>query len=934
MNHTHISRVALLFMVLTLNACQKDLTDIELVQRAKDFQDKGELISATIDLKNAAAKNPENPEARWLLGKLHVELGNGESGEKELRKAVQLGIDFRSVVIPLGKAIYMQGKYQNVLDEIKVESNDAPSVKARILTIKADALRDMGQLDFAQKEYRKAIELDTEYVGSYVGLSRLYLRQGNGEQAQNILDQAKSIDSKHKDVLLMEGDLHYFLGQYEESQNSYKTVLETDSNHLLARLGLSLSLLAKKEVEEAVKHLDKLLQKDPHHLYTNYLRGLAAFELKDYGSAKKYTEQVLNRDGKHFPSLLVAGATNFALKEYEQAVSRLERVVAVAPNYEFARRLLGETHRRLGNDRLALEILKPLATREIDDASLLAGIGRLASITGKIEEANEYFLRAAQIDPENAQIRALLGLSKLSLGTLDEGLSDLAVAAEMEPGSDEPKILLIQNLLKAKKYEEALVKAIELQELSPNESAGYIYSGIAHMKMGDIAASENSYRKALDIDPNSEEAALNLGVLLARKNEDNEAKSVLERALQKNPDSRLILYALVRKEANLGNSDATEKYLKLLTEKYPDDNLAFLLLSRFYLVINKPLKAERILEPMLVKFPDELALLEVLARSRLAAGKTDEAIEVLTVMARSAPQVSSTYYWLGLAYKNKGDVSSAIESFRKAILISPGYVDASIELANVLLRQGKRQDAETIYLNLKQDSTNDTAVSILSGRLAMSKGEFKNAIAIFSKVYDTEPTEKTAIALASAHIRIDQKKEGEKILNDWLEQVPESREVLFQLAAYYKAERRFDNSIALYGRLLNIDENNWVYHNEIAMIGFENGNLDKAYQHAEIAYKLSPKNPLVIDTYGLAMLNQGNNSRALRLFERANQLLPGNPEIQLHLAQSLIRNHEPRAAIHILEGIKLPGLQQALREQIREAIDEGKYKLNATTEQG
>ena len=72
-------------------ACSGSLTDAQYVNRAQDHLDRGELKSATIELKNALRQNLENAQARRLLGKVELEVGNAAAAEKELRRASELG---------------------------------------------------------------------------------------------------------------------------------------------------------------------------------------------------------------------------------------------------------------------------------------------------------------------------------------------------------------------------------------------------------------------------------------------------------------------------------------------------------------------------------------------------------------------------------------------------------------------------------------------------------------------------------------------------------------------------------------------------------------------------------------------------------------------------------------------------------------------------
>src|SRR5690349_3877626 len=77
----------------TLGGCNRSKPTEQLLADAKQYQQKGETKAALIELKNAVANSPENGEARLALGALDVETGDFVSAEKELRKALSLGID-------------------------------------------------------------------------------------------------------------------------------------------------------------------------------------------------------------------------------------------------------------------------------------------------------------------------------------------------------------------------------------------------------------------------------------------------------------------------------------------------------------------------------------------------------------------------------------------------------------------------------------------------------------------------------------------------------------------------------------------------------------------------------------------------------------------------------------------------------------------------
>ena len=66
----------LVFLSLFIVACDSELTVQEHILNAKDFEESGEIKASVIELKNALQKNPENIEARWMLGRIYLDAGN------------------------------------------------------------------------------------------------------------------------------------------------------------------------------------------------------------------------------------------------------------------------------------------------------------------------------------------------------------------------------------------------------------------------------------------------------------------------------------------------------------------------------------------------------------------------------------------------------------------------------------------------------------------------------------------------------------------------------------------------------------------------------------------------------------------------------------------------------------------------------------------
>src|SRR5258708_29306235 len=84
---------AISIAVLSFSGCNRvvDYTEPERLQRARSFRDEGKLQASVIELKNVLQKNPDNAQARLLLGEVYLDLWQSPNAEKGLLKAKQLG---------------------------------------------------------------------------------------------------------------------------------------------------------------------------------------------------------------------------------------------------------------------------------------------------------------------------------------------------------------------------------------------------------------------------------------------------------------------------------------------------------------------------------------------------------------------------------------------------------------------------------------------------------------------------------------------------------------------------------------------------------------------------------------------------------------------------------------------------------------------------
>ncbi len=91
-----VAITSLLWPLLSL-ATQSD----DYMREAQSYFNKHEYHAAEIQLKNVLLTEPENGSARLLLGKAYLRQGDWPSAEKELSRALNLGVSREQVLKPL-----------------------------------------------------------------------------------------------------------------------------------------------------------------------------------------------------------------------------------------------------------------------------------------------------------------------------------------------------------------------------------------------------------------------------------------------------------------------------------------------------------------------------------------------------------------------------------------------------------------------------------------------------------------------------------------------------------------------------------------------------------------------------------------------------------------------------------------------------------------
>jgi putative PEP-CTERM system TPR-repeat lipoprotein len=912
----------LVILSVGIAACGKtEVSDTEHVTRAKALKSKGDVKATLIELKNALQKNPDNPEARLLLGELYIEIGNGEAAEKELSRASDLGVTGPYMQKLKGESLLLQRKYNEVLSTLK--SLDVEN-SAELQVLSGDAQRGLRRAGLARYSYNQALALQANNIDALLGIASLDIQGGNIGTARSEIADILALSPKNIEALILQGTVNQREGHIGAALDSYRQAVHLlQSNNLVTRLGmvartsLAKLLISESKYDEAKEYVDYLLKAAPNHPKPSYMAGLLAYEQKNYQLAQEYFHKVLKLDPNHLPSLFLLGAVNMQLGNIEQAELQLSRVLAEKPNLLSARLLLAKVRLRQAQSDQALELIEPVLEQHPEDARLLALAGQVALRSGNLDQGKSYLQSAIQQRPADNTLRGQLAMLYLAEGNERQAIEELEDIVAKGKAPQREQALLVISYIEGRKYDNAVKLAKSLVAKSPNNAFPLNLLGVAYNAKGEIALARQSFLDALVIDKSFIPSLLNLARLDAVSGRRNDAMRRLEQVLardEKNVSAMVAFAQLVDAE-----NDREQALLWLEKARKMNKNALSprLILARYYGQLGQLQKASEILRESVDIDPKNVEAVSLQGRIQLAMGDVSTAIQTFSRLLQLDDSASS-YYLLAEAKFTGGEALEAEKYLLKALGKDPRHLKAASLLVALYSRAGNINAALKRISKIKQYHPKSPAGNELEGDILAQQHKLSQAAASYQQARLLGGGIRVLVKEADILMESKGPEAVIKLLSSWLDEHEEDIRIRYLLAGTYVKVSKYPNALDEYQHILKLMPDYVPALNDLAWLYVkEDEKLSLAEQSAERAYELQPNNATVLDTLGWIRLKQGDPKSALTLLRQASEKLPDSQEVGYHLAVALMRSGKKTESKHILDGALKGGEFPSRKEAIK-----------------
>jgi putative PEP-CTERM system TPR-repeat lipoprotein len=881
-----------------LGGCNRSKPTEQLLAEAKQYQQKGEIKAAMIELKNAVANSPENGEARLALGVLHVEAGDPVSAEKELRKALSLGIDKKRVLPSLAHALEQQGKFKEVLDAIPA---DLAAGSAELLTLRGNAYLETNEVDKAKDAYGQAAGLQPDSGNVLIGMARLALYQKDVMAAETIIDQAVAKDPKNTDAWMFKGSLARSEGKMPEALAAFAQAAKIKPDHRTAYIEKALVEINLRKFDDAKADLDAARKLTPGSLQLAYTQGLLDFTKGQNPAALESVQKVLKSAPEHMPSILLAGAIELKMGAYQQAEQHLRKYLAAIPDNTYARKLLAQAQLQTAPAE-ALATLAPALKNPSDDPQLLALAGETYLRNQDFGNATNYLEKATALAPKVAALHTSLGLSRIRQGDPVKGLSELELGASLDTGSPKAGIALVQAEMSMKHYDKALAAAQALAKQQPESAQVHSLLGTVYAARGDRANARASLEKALALDPIYFPAAANLAQLDLNDKKPADAEARFTSILKKDPKNIGAMTALAELALVQKQPDKATTWFEKASSENPNAVAPGIRLANHYLQIKQTPKALTLVRKLQTENPTDPNLLNLLGQVQLASNDAPAAIETYSKLVNVQPKSAQAKYRLASAYAVAKRDDDATAELKKATSLQPDFLPAQLALAELSIRKNRPEEALAIARGLQKQERTASAGMLLEADILLMQKKIDQALPLYEKAQASQPTTRVALALHRLQKMAGKEQKANQGLAQWIKDHPDDAAALMYSAEQNLYSKQYQSAAAQLEAVLKLVPDNALALNNLAWT-YQQLNNPKALETAEKAYGLASDNPAVLDTLGSILTDKGDSKRAVELLQKAVTAVPNNLDMQLHLGQAQAKSGDKVGARKTLEKV-------------------------------
>ncbi len=607
---------------------------------------------------------------------------------------------------------------------------------------------------------------------------KLLLADGQTRQGLQRIDRASSqMQDRNPELLLISANARRQLREYGAAADRLQQLLKLLPNNPAIRLDLARVYLQARQGAAAEREIETVLQADPGNpdalrlqatllaaspnRVADAIAALEAIGARDDTKQRSALGQLYARAGR------VDEARELLTQSFNENPADLRTLQALAnltPDLNDQLALVQQA-RDQGADRTAVDILeRQLRWLASDTGQGADAEQRRAERSQMLQEAMQ-----ARIEAEDDPARKAIAEARLHLGLGERDQAEAALGRAKEVNPDHPALVQLEFelALQDQAWDVAEQKVEQAARLDLDLAKGDFLRGRLEAARNRAQPAIAAYRRALTLQPVHSEGWRQLGVVLARNDDFDEAAAALEKAIAQRPDNASALRTLSGVELKREQPDRALELIREALRYAPNDRS---LLNQYLAMEQQYGNAERALEmrrQLAELDPGDLANRRAMILLEARVGQTETAIAQAQQMADENPDDRSAVVMLATAHRIGGDPASGRKVIERFLASrgSDATAEDRVALARYLVQINNGDALKAYQAARAMEDPQTRPVSRELGDLLFGRGMHDRAVVVYRELHQTDPQDQTvALRLAETLVKLSEFDEAQQVL--------------------------------------------------------------------------------------------------------------------------------------------------------------------------